>query len=508
MFDEKEYRRLSAGIQEIEPVEDDSAEPYSITVLQAPAGIRLGKTWQLGANGEPECTEAYGWHFDADTACFETFAALCRYLDGISKLNGACIVYGNLLNGKSAKDIPRRKHPRADGTDGTIIEARQRWLPIDFDWPNVDHEDDPFPTDTIDPALDPDAAIDWVIERLGEHHPEFRGASVRWQFTTKTGIRKSDGTLYKPGIYVRLYFPLDRAILNSEAGRWLQGVPGVDTSIYSWEHEIFTKTHFVGIADPLPQRIGYLKGVDVVVPEIRLTPPPLRLEPRRDVFQTEGNPVLIAEGYRIKDAHLDLKGEGTAKGNRAVNLITKLGQLRSVDDEVLIAEDIADILAPEYETPITDIERLLSGQMTRGYRLVEASTVGNEADEALEAEAEADDENIVPAYLSAQAASEQLARDLDYAIKTPGEHLIVYPAGLGKTTESLDIAIQTTCGLTPENLILGADDCMIRTPEEALMNLNLGLIPDDFRQAVFAVPRHALADELAKKTRKNSANIG
>jgi len=106
----------------------------------------------------------------------------------------------SLRDGKGTEPIRRLKHPRANDT-GTIVEARQRWLPIDFDWPNEDHEDDPFPVDTIDPTRDPDAAIAWVIERIAQHRPEFRGASFRWQFTTKTGIRRLDGTLYKPGIY-------------------------------------------------------------------------------------------------------------------------------------------------------------------------------------------------------------------------------------------------------------------------------------------------------------------
>jgi len=119
-------------------------------------------------------------------------------------------------------------------------------------------------------------------------------------------------------------------------------VPGIDTSIYSWEHEIFTRTHFVGIKDPLPQRIGFCTGSDVVVPDIRPAPPPLRLEQRAPGYETDDHPLLMAAGYRIKDAHLDTHGEGTRTGNRAVDLITKLGQLRTPNEDVLSPEGVAD----------------------------------------------------------------------------------------------------------------------------------------------------------------------
>jgi hypothetical protein len=487
---------------------------YHVTALQARANIRIGKTWQRGADGEPERVEEFGRLFDADTAHFETFPDLCRYLDRISGLKGVCIVYGDLRAGEHAERVRRLKHPRADGTDGTIIEARQRWLPIDFDWPNTDHEDDPFPADTIDPACDPDAAIDWVIERLVHHRPEFRGAAFRWQFTTKTGIRWRDGSLYKPGIYVRLYFPLDRSILNSEAARWLEDVSGIDTSIYSWEHEIFTKTHFVGIKDPLPRRIGYRGGAAVVVPHIRPAVPPLRLERRRDVFEITGNPILIAEGRRLKDEHIELHGQGTDTGNRALDLITKLGQLYTDDDKVLAAEDIAEIIEPEYQTPIGDIERLLNGQITRGDRRVEASAISNEAEEALGAEAQVDIESDPPTYLDPQAASEQLARDLEYAIRNPGEHLILGPAGLGKTTGSFDPAIRVTCGLRPEDMVEEIDEVEVEDildedlsqlgpdPNDKFWDQDLSLLPRDWQQVVYALPRHALAEEMAAKVRK------
>ena len=203
MNDIHEYEDFLSGFQDPQSksaLEDEDHPPYHVTVLKACANIRVGKTWQKGVDGEPNCTEAYGRLFDAYTQYFENFPELCRCLDQLAKNSLACIVYGDLRDGKGTEPIRRLKHPRANDT-GTIVEARQRWLPIDFDWPNEDHEDDPFPVDTIDPTRDPDAAIAWVIERIAQHRPEFRGASFRWQFTTKTGIRRLDGTLYKPGIY-------------------------------------------------------------------------------------------------------------------------------------------------------------------------------------------------------------------------------------------------------------------------------------------------------------------
>jgi len=100
----------------------------------------------------------------------------------------------------------------------------------------------------------------------------------------------------------------------------------------------------------------------------------------------------------------------------------------------------------------------LEGQQTRGYRVVEAEAIGNEADADLGAEAKFDSEAEAPIYLDARAATEQLQRDLEYAIKTPAEHLILGPAGLGKTTGSFDPAIRVTCGLRPEDAIEEIDE--------------------------------------------------
>jgi len=188
---------------------------------------------------------------------------------------------------------------------------------------------------------------------------------------------------------MRLIFLLDRAITNSEARRWLAGIPGVDTSVWRPAQVIYTATPlFEGLDDPVPRRSGFRGGAVVVVPKIREAPPPLQFEQRREFKPREASgdaarELLLDEGAKIKDAHIEAHGIGSATGDRALHLITQLGKLRTANDEVLSAEDIAVILAPEYLTPLADIERLLHGQATRGCRLIEAATIRNEADEAL-----------------------------------------------------------------------------------------------------------------------------
>jgi len=81
-----------------------------------------------------------------------------------------------------------------------------------------DPDADPGP---IDPARDWGLVVEAAIATLPR---EFAGRSCWWQMTSSAGI--------KPGVRLRLWFWLARAVSDAEAKRWLADAP-VDLALYS-----------------------------------------------------------------------------------------------------------------------------------------------------------------------------------------------------------------------------------------------------------------------------------
>jgi hypothetical protein len=155
----------------------------------------------------------------------------------------------------------RRVRTRADH-DPTLLPAEHYWIALDLDAI-------PCP-EYIDPAREPKAAVEYVIEQLPE---EFHDASCRWQFTSSQGFK--GGT-----ISLRLYFWADRPLSDSDLKTWLCGFergtkdrrwPMIDGAVFSPAQPIYTAAPLiVGMRDPMPLRTGMLYGEtdEVLAPEI------------------------------------------------------------------------------------------------------------------------------------------------------------------------------------------------------------------------------------------------
>jgi hypothetical protein len=155
----------------------------------------------------------------------------------------------------------RRVRSRADH-DPTLLAAEHHWIALDLDAI-------PCP-EYIDPAREPKAAVEYVIDQLPD---EFRSVTCRWQFTSSQGFKAST-------INLRLYFWADRPLSDSDLKSWLcSGEPGtktrlwpmIDGSISAPAQPIYTAAPIVvGMRDPIPQRTGMLFGEtdEVAAPEI------------------------------------------------------------------------------------------------------------------------------------------------------------------------------------------------------------------------------------------------
>ena len=239
--------------------------PLRVCVLTSPHGQCLTETWVLHKRGlrcEPADKVKF---FDIDVRQFDDFAGLCEHID--RRIDQQCIIYGDLAErfGGKARGVRRLRCRNENDTTGTIVEARHAWLPVEFD-------EDETP-EGIDPVADPEGAAAYVISRLPD---EFQEAEYQWQLTAKAGVRdlKTD-ELVHPGVHMRLIFRLNREITNSEAGRWLGGVPGVNQQIYEPTQLILVAApQFEGLKNPVPRRSGLKSGSAVAVPDILEAGPP------------------------------------------------------------------------------------------------------------------------------------------------------------------------------------------------------------------------------------------
>jgi hypothetical protein len=123
----------------------------------------------------------------------------------------------------------------------------------------------------LDPApVDP--VKDWALvcrQAIATLPAEFHGRSCWWQMTSSAGI--------KPGIRLRLWFLLDRAVTDEECKVWLADAP-VDRSLFNpiQVHYVARPIFDPPELDPVPLRSGYFwqHANAIEVPEIELPAPP------------------------------------------------------------------------------------------------------------------------------------------------------------------------------------------------------------------------------------------
>ena len=199
-----------------------------------------------------------------------SFDDLAAVLTDLQRWSHTLIVRGKPAPGINRHNDVRRLKPRkkSDGTiePATLVSQPRRWLPIDMD--SV-----PCPSG-IDPIHEPDLVVEYVISLLPN---EFHDVSVFWYFTGGHG--------FKPGIRIRLFYWLDRPVLDDEAKLWLAGPIAeglIDAKLFHPIQEIYVaQPTFDGTTDPLPYRYGIWRGDRDAVPVPVITKPvPLTIEPQ------------------------------------------------------------------------------------------------------------------------------------------------------------------------------------------------------------------------------------
>lgn len=228
----------------------------SMTVLAACLGEGV-----LAKRVTPQGVQPYdrATFFDFIEVQVTNLAAVARRLKILVAQPRAAVVRGNPLT-TERRTLRRLVHnDKTRNYPATLGSCSHSWVAIDLD-------DLPFPIGVV--ASDLAACGLAGREALPE---AFQGGTCIVQATASHGL--------KPTMRLRLWFWLDRKTTDSELKQWLARSPA-DLSLFSPAqlHYVAAPIFEGGMVDPLPSRLTFILGTDVVTvpPPEALTPPPRR----------------------------------------------------------------------------------------------------------------------------------------------------------------------------------------------------------------------------------------
>lgn len=211
------------------------------------------KSWTL-VDGKPTVLgfDAGKW-FHIEQRLVTNIFSLESLLKAASKRPDILVIRGLPAPTTDVTKLVRRKSsPDENGKIWFEEAAGQPWALIDID--NL-----PVP-ETIDPAKDPDGALDYVVEHCLP--PELRDVSFVWQWASSAGMR--------PGLLsVHLWFWSAQPLTGAELKMWHRASEWLRTHDSHIDKSLFqcVQPHYVaapifadGLRDPLSQRVGLRRG--------------------------------------------------------------------------------------------------------------------------------------------------------------------------------------------------------------------------------------------------------
>lgn len=426
-------------------------ERDEVTILRAHGEQRLAKRWSRDRSTCPK--DGLPTFFAAERAAVGDARDLYNLLRRLNTDRSRCVIRGALRAGVDPSHLRRR----CRGVDAPFQAAARRWVALDLDGV-------PLPS-TADP-LSPDDVLEAVLAVLP---PEFEGVSFAWQLTASHGI--------KPGARARLWYWLDRPVADRDAKRWLGGVSYLDPALFNPVQIHFTAAPVIEGGDFLPLRIGYRDGEPWVrvpaIPEVALrlagggAPVPGeggcnfwlgRIGRGRDGFH---EPLRSAIGAAFRAGGSGIDQEALYRLARAaVDAALAEGRAEPADRRRDFEREIRDLIAWTHTAELKAERREPVPRLPKG-----------EARVRLEAEVN-DIFDEIARFHGTPAACDQPS--------VPGRYLLEASLGLGKT------------------------EAVIRCSVARLEALRARGID---RVAVFAVPTHRLADELADRIRSRTNDL-
>ena len=235
---------------------------YDLTILKA--RLPLNKTYWIGPDGRIAKSDyRNALYFDALPCRVECFLEFWLLIQLASEGQYRCIIRGvpDIDVARTAANDPSDDLVRGQVRPSLILQCKRQlrlfrepesgtnWVMLDFD----DLE--------VPPAVgDPNTlqAIEWAIRE--QLPPEFHEASFVFQFSNSAGLIQPNGTPYKPGLSVHLFFMLNKPLTNKQIKKWLENTP-VDRSLFNpvQIHYVANPTLEDGVRCILKKRMGQVE---------------------------------------------------------------------------------------------------------------------------------------------------------------------------------------------------------------------------------------------------------
>jgi hypothetical protein len=212
-----------------------------ITILHALDGAFAAKRISRTADGTISI-KGYdrSYWFRVEQRPINGFSDLAAVLAELTKKPHAFVIRGQPLPGINWNRTQRRLHARGN-EPATFAPAARHWLPIDID----KIEAPPL----IDPVVDPDGAVEYVIGLLPA---AFHDSRCYWGFTASQSLPGYEGRLS-----LRLWYWIDEPLTDAELLRWSAKVNAdagfklADPVLYRPVQPIFTAAP-IFISGPTP----------------------------------------------------------------------------------------------------------------------------------------------------------------------------------------------------------------------------------------------------------------
>jgi putative DNA primase/helicase len=207
-----------------------------ITILSCRRPLVMTKVWRADGSVQPY-SKAKRFSMRTETlGCIEDLSMLLTALEGAPQ---SCVIRG-AYSATSAAEVLRRKDQFED--------RPHHWFLVEVDG---------FPTEDIDPVLEPEAA---ALAFVRAHLPEaFQDVSFHWQLSSSTGRPEKRGKLY-----VHLWFWSDAELDSAALKRWAkQFRTSVDPSVFDPIQVHYTAAPIfeAGVSNPVPRRSGLHRGL-------------------------------------------------------------------------------------------------------------------------------------------------------------------------------------------------------------------------------------------------------
>ncbi|MBW8003280.1 MAG: hypothetical protein FVQ80_14900 [Planctomycetes bacterium] len=232
---------------------------YGLTILTA--RVPMNKSYWIGPDGRIAKSDyRNALFFDAMPQRLDSLLELWLMLQLASDGANKCIIRGvpDIEVAQTAALDPEDDLVRGQVRPSLIQNCKRQmrlfkepkggnnWIMLDFD-------DLEVPPAVGDPNTE--ASIEWAIR---EHlPPEFQCASYIYQFSNSAGLIQPDGSPYKPGLCVHLFFLLEKPLTNAQLKKWLADTP-IDKSLLNavQVHYVANPKLEAGVRCILKERMG------------------------------------------------------------------------------------------------------------------------------------------------------------------------------------------------------------------------------------------------------------